>query len=161
MKVTSRVLNGYSSKQTVAGQTARGYFSYRASIPYIYPRVIICAIKLDGVQFVHNRGTAPFIMTKGIQLIAAILLCGKIFAQPTDHDLHFDTLAPRWDEAIPLGNGMLGALVWQRAGNLRFSLDRADLWDQRPMKGLERPEFSYQWVIGQVRKKDYTPVQQY
>lgn len=77
------------------------------------------------------------------------------------HDLKFDTLAKRWDEAIPLGNGMLGALVWQKAGALRFSLDRADLWDQRPMKGLHRKEFNYQWVMDQVTRKDYAPVQQY
>jgi alpha-L-fucosidase 2 len=56
---------------------------------------------------------------------------------------------------------MVGALIWQKDDRLRFSLDRADLWDLRPMKGLHRPEFSYQWVLNQVKKKDYTPVQQY
>lgn len=97
--------------------------------------------------------------------IAAIIICvlfySNVSAQTTRHDLHFDTLASRWDEAIPLGNGMLGALIWQRSDHLRFSLDRADLWDQRPMKGLHRPEFSYPWVVEQVKKKDYSPVQQY
>jgi alpha-L-fucosidase 2 len=97
--------------------------------------------------------------------IAAIIICvlfySNVSAQTTRHDLHFDTLARRWDEAIPLGNGMLGALIWQRSDHLRFSLDRADLWDQRPMKGLHRPEFSYPWVVEQVKKKDYSPVQQY
>lgn len=83
------------------------------------------------------------------------------YGQSSVHDLQFDTLAKRWDEAIPLGNGMLGALVWQKGDKLRFSLDRADLWDLRPMKGLHRKEFNYQWVIGQVMKKDYAPVQQY
>ena len=82
-------------------------------------------------------------------------------AQPSPNDLHFDRLAAHWDEAIPLGNGMLGALIWQKDDHLRFSLDRADLWDMRPMKGLHRPEFSYQWVIAQVRRNDYKPVQQY
>ncbi len=75
--------------------------------------------------------------------------------------MHFDTLASRWDEAIPLGNGMLGALIWQKSDHLRFSLDRADIWDMRPMKGLHRPEFNYQWVIDHVNKKDYAPVQKY
>ena len=83
------------------------------------------------------------------------------FGQSAKHDLHFDTLAKSWDEAIPLGNGMLGTLVWQKGEHLRFSLDRADLWDMRPMKGLHRKEFNYQWVIDQVKKKDYSPVQQY
>ncbi|MET0300274.1 MAG: glycoside hydrolase N-terminal domain-containing protein, partial [Flavitalea sp.] len=81
--------------------------------------------------------------------------------QQADHDLHFDSLASRWDEAIPLGNGMLGALVWQKENSLRFSLDRADLWDLRPTKGLHRNEFSFKWVQQKVAEKDYAPVQKY
>ena len=100
-------------------------------------------------------------MKRIIAIAALLLFSNGLFAQPIKHDLHFEKLANRWDEAIPLGNGMLGALVWQRSDHLRFSLDRADLWDMRPMKGLHRPEFNYQWVIGQVNKKDYAPVQKY
>jgi alpha-L-fucosidase 2 len=77
------------------------------------------------------------------------------------HSLHSSRLARTWDEGIPLGNGMLGTLVWQKNGRLRLSLDRADLWDLRPMKGLERPEFRYRWVEEQVRKNEYAIVQQY
>jgi alpha-L-fucosidase 2 len=94
-------------------------------------------------------------------IICVLLHYTPTFAQTSKHDMHFDTLATRWDEAIPLGNGMIGALVWQKANHLRFSLDRADLWDTRSMKGLHRPEFSYQWVLRQVNKKDYAPVQIY
>ncbi|HVI45178.1 MAG TPA: glycoside hydrolase N-terminal domain-containing protein [Chitinophaga sp.] len=89
------------------------------------------------------------------------LACVGARAQTSVHDLHFDSLATRWDEAIPLGNGMLGALVWEKNNRLRFSLDRADLWDLRPTKGLHRKEFSYNWVMDQVKKKDYGVVQQY
>lgn len=99
------------------------------------------------------------------KLLTALLLvslCAASWAQQeTAHDLQFKSLPKQWDEAIPLGNGMLGALVWQKDDHLRFSLDRADLWDLRPMKGLHRPEFSYQWVMRQIDKKDYGPVQQY
>ncbi|MFN5020211.1 MAG: glycoside hydrolase N-terminal domain-containing protein, partial [bacterium] len=49
-------------------------------------------------------------------------------AQEKKHNLQFDTLAKRWDEALPIGNGMLGALIWEKNGKLRISLDRADLW---------------------------------
>lgn len=98
--------------------------------------------------------------------IAGILLLAPAFvptlAQPTaEHDLRFDQLATVWDEAIPLGNGLLGALVWEKDGVLRFSLDRSDLWDQRPMKGLHRKEFSFEWVQNQVKKNEYKPVQEY
>jgi hypothetical protein len=82
-------------------------------------------------------------------------------AQSSSHDLIFSSLPKQWDEALPMGNGMTGVLIWEKEGRLRMSLDRADLWDQRPMKGLHRKEFSYDWVYRQVLKNDYTVVQQY
>ncbi|MDO3628124.1 glycoside hydrolase family 95-like protein [Mucilaginibacter sp. BT774] len=100
-------------------------------------------------------------MKKIIPGLIFLLWLNVSFGQKSNHDLHFDTLAKQWDEAIPLGNGMLGALVWQKGERLRFSLDRADLWDMRPMKGLHRKEFNYQWVIDHEKSKDYAPVQQY
>ncbi len=76
------------------------------------------------------------------------------------YDLHFDDLSKVWDEAIPLGNGMIGALVWEKEGKLRFSLDRADLWDLRPMENLNTPEWKYSWVYEQWKSGDYRPVQE-
>lgn len=38
------------------------------------------------------------------------------------YTLAFDHLASSWDEAIPLGNGTVGALVWENDGKLRLSL---------------------------------------
>ena len=99
-------------------------------------------------------------MTKTIW--ALLLICGltlQTTGQEKQHNLQFDTLAKRWDEALPIGNGMLGALVWEKNGNLRISLDRADLWDERPMKGLHREEFSFKWVQEQAAKKQYDTVQ--
>ena len=75
------------------------------------------------------------------------------------HDFYFRSLAKSWDEGVPLGNGMLGALVWQKDSVLRIALDRADLWDLRKVKEFERPEFRFSWVIDQVNKGDYKPVQ--
>ena len=62
---------------------------------------------------------------------------------------------------MPLGNGMIGSLVWEKDKTLRFALDRADLWDSRPMKGLHRKEFSYQWIVEQRLNSNYKPVQEY
>lgn len=91
-----------------------------------------------------------------------LALAGTSNAQPLiKHDLQFDSLATVWDEAIPLGNGTVGALIWKNNDRLRFSLDRADIWDMRPMAGLHRKEFSFKWVQEQVEKKDYKPVQRY
>lgn len=101
-------------------------------------------------------------MKKIITIIAAVCSAGLLYAQPnTKHNLRFSQLSPVWDEAIPLGNGTVGALIWQKENKLRFSLDRSDVWDIRPLKGLHRQEFSYQWIEKKVLEKDYKPVQEY
>jgi alpha-L-fucosidase 2 len=49
----------------------------------------------------------------------------------------------RWDEALPLGNGLLGALLWGENNVVRISLDRGDLWDLRTPDVLKRPDWTY------------------
>lgn len=43
--------------------------------------------------------------------------------------IRFDKTITVWDEAVPLGNGLLGCLIWGRSNALRLSLDRCDIWD--------------------------------
>jgi len=80
--------------------------------------------------------------------------------EDSKHDLLFDELAITWDEAIPLGNGFLGALVWQKDQRLRFSLDRSDLWDLRPKENLQNPELNFNWVYEKWKEDKYDEVQQ-
>ncbi|MHC4443733.1 MAG: glycosyl hydrolase family 95 catalytic domain-containing protein [Planctomycetota bacterium] len=75
----------------------------------------------------------------------------KTYRHPADdHCLHFDTPSESWDEGIPLGNGLMGALVWGDGAPLKISLDRTDLWDLRPVPEFHSKEYSYelmrQWV---------------
>ncbi len=85
-------------------------------------------------------------------------LHAPLFAQPKpEHNLVFDSLAKRWDEAIPLGNGWLGALIWQKADAVRISIDRVDLWDDRPMPDIDKLKFK--WIVEQVKKNQYDTVQ--
>ena len=81
--------------------------------------------------------------------------------QPARHqNLSFEELATTWDEGIPLGNGMLGALIWEKEGKLRFSLDRADLWDLRPTANLDNKNWTFKWVIDRWKNNQYQEVQQ-
>ncbi len=59
------------------------------------------------------------------------------------HGLLFTNSVTVWDEAIPLGNGMLGALVWGDGFPLKVSLDRADLWDLTPVPEFESADYHY------------------
>ena len=64
------------------------------------------------------------------------------FPEPR-HGLHFTNAVTTWDEALPLGNGMLGALVWGDGRPLKISLDRADLWDLTPVPEFHSAEYSF------------------
>ncbi|MBN1940482.1 MAG: hypothetical protein JW843_12915, partial [Candidatus Aminicenantes bacterium] len=75
------------------------------------------------------------------------------------HDLVFPDFARTWDEALPLGNGLVGALVWRNGPFLRLSLDRADLWDLRPMPNIGAPEWSFAWVARKWAEDRYDLVQ--
>ncbi len=95
---------------------------------------------------------------KSLSTILSLFIFVSGFAQiQKDHNLHFDSLAKRWDEAIPLGNGWLGALIWQKGDKVRISLDRIDLWDDRPMPEIDKLKFK--WVVQQVKKGEYDTVQ--
>ena len=60
-----------------------------------------------------------------------------------DHGLHFTTPVRVWDEALPMGNGVLGALLWGDGLPLKISIDRSDLWDLRPVPEFQSPEYSF------------------
>ncbi|MCH5232591.1 MAG: hypothetical protein J1E78_03055 [Muribaculaceae bacterium] len=77
---------------------------------------------------------------------------------PTASDLTFTFIPQSWDEGIPLGNAVIGALVWEKEGNLRMSLDRTDLWDLRQSDSLSGENFKYEWVKQHIRNGNYDPV---
>ena len=91
-------------------------------------------------------------------LVYLILVPLLAISQPKlHHNLVFDSLAKRWDEGIPLGNGWLGVLIWQKNNKLRMSLDRVDLWDDRPMPEIDKLKFK--WVVEKVKLNQYDSVQ--
>ncbi len=62
-------------------------------------------------------------------------------------DLNLRLTAPirTWDEAVPLGNGIMGMLLWGETNTLRLSLDRGDLWDERPSKRFTEVRSLFNW----------------
>lgn len=97
-------------------------------------------------------------MKKSFAVAVLFAFMQLLAAQPRPaHNLVFDTMATRWDEAIPLGNGWLGALIWQKEDKIRLSLDRVDLWDDRPMPEIDKLTFN--WVVEKVKLDQYDSVQ--
>lgn len=92
---------------------------------------------------------------RGWGLVVAVW-CGWVVAvaveggQPLpDRSWNLRLAAPitTWDEALPLGNGLLGGLLWGEGEVLRLSLDRGDLWDERPAPGDPLSRFTYAEMV--------------
>lgn len=92
-------------------------------------------------------------------ITALLIFAGFLMlkAQPNAAlNLTFDSIPTRWDHGFPLGNGMIGVLVWQHEGTLRLSVDRADLWDLRPTAEIEK--YTYKWAYQQRLKGEFDTV---
>ncbi len=59
-----------------------------------------------------------------------------------------------WDEALPLGNGGAGALVWGKDNELRLTLDRADYWHNSRTEIFFGPGFNVRTLLDCVKTRD-------
>lgn len=83
-------------------------------------------------------------------LLLALSVVSAIAAPPPP-ELNLKLAAPirTWDEAVPLGNGTMGVLMWGEGDTLRLSLDRGDLWDERPSKQRVAVDKRFNWAAMQ------------
>ena len=95
----------------------------------------------------------------------ASLMVSVQAALPPSASLNLNITAPisTWDEALPLGNGLLGALLWGETNLLRVSLDRGDLWDERPSKRFTEVKDRFTWkamqaMVASNRMADFNDV---
>lgn len=73
-------------------------------------------------------------------------------AKMRDYKISFPRAITAWDEAIPLGNGDLGCLIWGKSSELRFSLDKSGIWDcSNPPE--EQDGFTYANLINLVKRR--------
>src|SRR5690606_9803946 len=103
-------------------------------------------------------------MNRLLTIAVGFLLLTNCEKSPPDtspsYQLTFNELADSWDEAIPLGNGFLGNLVSQKRETLRFSLDRSELWDLRPMENIDFDQWTFRDVYDHWKNGQYDKVQQ-
>jgi alpha-L-fucosidase 2 len=72
--------------------------------------------------------------------------------------LHFTFPIPRWDEGIPLGNGLLGAIIWGDSREIVLSLDQATLWDERTPEAYGRKSWNFDRMLRLIRAKKWKQV---
>jgi len=83
-----------------------------------------------------------------VAVLGALACPHALAAQAATSDLRLAAPIERWDEALPLGNGLLGGLVWGGGDTLNVSLDRGDLWDLRIPAVLQGAD----WTFATVRR---------
>jgi alpha-L-fucosidase 2 len=73
--------------------------------------------------------------------LLAFLLCllaGRALGQPQPLTLWYDQPAAKWTDALPLGNGRLGAMVFGGVAQEHLQFNEATLWTGRP-RNYNRP----------------------
>ena len=67
-------------------------------------------------------------------LLGATCFCGKLAAGPNPGTLSlwYDRPAARWEEALPLGNGRLGVMVYGGCGREELQLNEETIWAGGP-----------------------------
>lgn len=74
-----------------------------------------------------------------------------------DKTLHFDRTIENWDEALPLGNGDIGCLIWNKSNSLRLSLDKGGIWDcSEPPDAQEN--FTYSDIRSLIEKRKFRKI---
>lgn len=75
--------------------------------------------------------------------MALLTALPPLAAQDPRSTLRLAAPITRWDEAVPIGNGLLGGLLWGEGSTLKLSLDRGDLWDERLPEIFKDPEWTW------------------
>lgn len=79
-------------------------------------------------------------MKRLFTLLCAAML-GASCTCPEPLTLRYDAPAEYFEEALPIGNGRIGAMVYGDPVTERISLNDITLWTGEPDKGEEHPDF--------------------
>jgi alpha-L-fucosidase 2 len=96
----------------------------------------------------------------GVLAISLLLVPARPLAAAGSHlpgaesNLVLRAPVDKWDEAVPLGNGLLGGLLWGEGQTIRLSLDRGDLWDLRTPAATHEKGFTYANLQKLVREQN-------
>ena len=75
-----------------------------------------------------------------VRFLLLTLLAAPAFAQQKKLVLWYDQPAKDWNEALPIGNGRLGAMIYGRPGNELIQLNEQTLWTGGPADLNPNPE---------------------
>ena len=76
-------------------------------------------------------------MTRLIFCVLFSLIINNVFSQ---NILWYKQPAKIWEEALPIGNGRLGAMVFGRVGYERVQLNEESMWSGSPKLVVDKPD---------------------
>lgn len=92
-------------------------------------------------------------LTFVILLVVCVVESNVASSAPVDGwDMRLKAPILSWDEAIPLGNGLTGGLLWGEKNQIRLSLDRGDLWDLRVPAAYKEDKWNYESLKALARQ---------
>lgn len=71
-------------------------------------------------------------------------------AQGTDHELWYNKAAQKWTDALPLGNGRIGAMVYGGVADDHIQFNEETLWTGKPRNYNRKGAFKYLARIRQL-----------
>src|ERR1700733_7117165 len=89
---------------------------------------------MDRRQFLAHAGMTALAsqMLRSSQNALAFELPSNWKEKESSLNLWYEHPARSWNEALPLGNGRIGAMVFGRVGSERIQLNEATLWTGKP-----------------------------
>src|SRR5690349_6131515 len=79
-------------------------------------------------------------MKRSLMSFFLMLVIHSTFAQDKDLVLWYDKPAKEWNEALPVGNGRLGAMIFGRPGEELIQLNEETLWTGGPANLNPNPD---------------------
>ncbi|HEY9342750.1 MAG TPA: glycoside hydrolase family 95 protein [Hanamia sp.] len=79
-------------------------------------------------------------MKKTTQLLCFLILAHSSFGQQKKSVLWYDQPAKNWNEALPIGNGRLGAMIFGRVADELIQLNEETLWTGGPVDPDPNPD---------------------
>ncbi|MBN2011213.1 glycoside hydrolase family 95 protein [candidate division KSB1 bacterium] len=79
------------------------------------------------------KRVVSFISLLPFMLIASMGTANRVSAQPSDLKIWFTKPASEWNEALPVGNGRLGAMVFGGIETVRLQLNEESVWTGEPL----------------------------
>lgn len=76
----------------------------------------------------------------------------------TPDNLQFTIPIRSWDEGIPIGNGLIGAIIWGDDREIIISLDQAELWDERTPQAYARENWNFARMLKLIKAKQWNQV---